>query len=152
MKTVYFILVSITLTLLSFSISSQNQFKSANSIEKSGASINYKIEFDSSINTHGLGFRIHYNSKAVRVADLTGCLSGLGDKFSSALVSCKDISDRGFVQIAIADLLKDNLIPSFIGTISFDVISSRSNTGIKVAKIDVAGAEAGHTDVSLTAY
>jgi len=155
MKSVKYVLFSICLMSISTALLAQSQFKSARSVDKSTGVLEYTVVRDASVSTYGLGMRIQYNPKAVRVADLSSCLSGLGEKFSNALTSCKDITEKGFIQIAVADLLRDSTIPvgaaNALGKVSFSVISNSFDPGIKITNVDAAGVDAKDSDVSLLA-
>lgn len=148
------IILASSILLTSLGAVAQDRYKSELSLGKnSSPSMSFKIVMDGTVNTYGLGMRIKYNPDAVRVADLSGCLSGLGAKFTSALQSCKDISDQGFIQIAIADLLKDSLIPNTLGVVTFEVISKQADHGIQVTNVDAAGVKAADSsNVTLVSF
>lgn len=147
------IILITSIIVLSNGAFAQDRYKGEISLGKnSSPTMSFKIVMDGTVNTYGLGMRIKYNPEAVRVADLSGCLSGLDEKFTSALKSCKDIADQGFIQIAIADLLKDNVIPNTLGVVTFDVISKQADNGIEVTNVDAAGVKAANSNVTLVSF
>mgnify|MGYP005852026241 CR=1 FL=1 len=75
----------------------------------------------------GLQFRIAYDPTQVKVSNTADCLIGLPKQLRGSLVSCKDIQQLNFVQVAILDLSGKKAIPAGLelGFVEFESIADK---------------------------
>ena len=118
------------------------------SARKAQSLVEVEYSFSNLDGLSGGQFRVHYDPKIMRVADLSECLRNIPETHDGSFSVCNDVPDQGFVQFVVLDFGRNNPVGTdVLGSIKFmkKPSSDRNmSSAVTVQDIRLAGPDGGH--------